>query len=88
MNLELFYTELSFLRELLQKEKMRIWREDFLPRLKDKSDKNIKEVFDKMMESEVPLGSRVLTDTDCCKSLLQKIRNIEIQIKEDIEGVS
>jgi hypothetical protein len=80
MQLDLSYAEMSFLRYLVQKEKMRIWHEEWAANIKNKSE--IASLFEKWNAEQgrkPPLG-----DLDCCRLLQTKFEELESQAQAAI----
>jgi hypothetical protein len=86
MKIEISYPELSFLRELLKEKKMKIWKENYLPRINNKDPEVIKKLFRDMMECEIDPHSSTCSDRECCILLLSKLQKIEQKMNEDIKN--
>jgi len=80
MIIECSYAEMAFLRELVNKEKLRIWHEIWLPRIKN-PDKAIEyfEEWDREIFDGIPL-----TNLDCCRILQSRFEKIEKRIQLDL----
>jgi len=89
MKIEISYTELSFLKELTHDKRMLIWREEYLPRIKNRHKKNIGEIndlFKEIMECEVNSNTAPCSDKDRCTLLLSKLNKLEQEMNEEIKG--
>ncbi|KKN52828.1 hypothetical protein LCGC14_0608780 [marine sediment metagenome] len=85
MKIEISYPELSFLRDILKEQKMKIWKEVYLPRINTKDTEAIKKSFREMMECEIDPYSSTCSDRECCILLLSKLQKIEQEMNEDIK---
>ena len=83
MNIELSYAEMSLLRELVGKKKLKIWRTVWLPHLANKSYKEIEEIYKKIMDKP---AHGIATETDCCNMLLKRFQQKEEEIKIDLKS--
>ena len=75
------YGEMAFLRELVSKEKLRIWKEEWYSRLRStcKEKNEAVEIFTKWDEEKclgVPLNN-----LDCCRKLLCRFSVVEQNIQ-------
>lgn len=78
MNLDISYAEFSFLRDLVKEKQMKIWREEFLPRLKHTVD--MPRAFKMLMGRKT-----IYTNRGCCALLLHKFDEAERQIHKALE---
>lgn len=82
MEIDVSYAEMAFLRELVSKEKLRIWRELWLTKRTPKNKERALELFEKWDEKKclgVPLDN-----LDCCRLLLQRFSVIEQNIQVEL----
>lgn len=82
MNLDMTYAEFAYLRELVKKDQMRIWREEWAPYLGKNAD--FPKAFELVMEDqgacEEPFCN-FLTDTGCCAKLLYRFEKAEKEVQ-------
>lgn len=81
MELSISYAEMAFLRELVSKEKLRIWRELWLTKMTSNKERAL-ELFEKWDEKKclgVPLDN-----LDCCRLLLQRFSVVEQNIQAEL----
>jgi len=77
MNLDISYAEFSYVRELVKKEQLRLWKEKWLPLLTAHGKRNILTVYSRVMRRKT-----ILTDEGCCSLLLAHIDDAEKKVQE------
>lgn len=83
MKFELSYPERSFLRNLVKKEQLRIWKEKWSKHFKNKSVEENEKFYNEIMNKpcEIPL-----TEENCCYLLLKKFQEKEDEIQSCLKS--
>ncbi|MBA7487135.1 hypothetical protein ES707_22697 [subsurface metagenome] len=89
MKIDLSYAEMSFLRELVGKEKMEIWKSRWRHSTKGMSIKDINEMMDRIFKNPTYHDSEieppVFTDETCIGRLLHKFDKYEKIIQSELK---
>jgi len=87
MKLDISYAEFSLLRDLVKAEQMRIWKDEWVPRLrKNMGVDEISTLFHKKMEETAPEPfQNFLTNRGCCAMLLHRFEEMEKELQEVIK---
>lgn len=82
MKILMSYAEMSFLRELVQKAQLDIWKKRWLPGLekKDLPATEIEDAFNRIMNREMKNWEPISSDEDCCSVLLKRFQEAESSI--------
>lgn len=91
MKIDIAYTELSLLRELVGKHKLKLWRTLYLPNLPKEKQRRVAvmkmktdlyklgDLYEKIMNTPAP--QQPFDEKDWCNSLLQKFQKMEDKIQ-------
>jgi len=89
MEIKLSYPEMSFLRDLVNAEKIKIWRNKWMRELNYLSIKEINEKIDEIFKNPIYVDTNkeapLLTNEQCIGRLLYKFDIMERTIQENLK---
>lgn len=85
MKVDMSYAEMSFLRDLVGKEKMRMWKDKWARRIKkDATYEEIDKLIEKVFRPP-PDWDRITSDEQCIGMLLERFRKLERELQRTLE---